>query len=122
VSVTVPFNCSACLALPFAPQSVYGDKENPMFADVREHICHLQAGSYTVSYRLSQPLKRAYDLDTPMWELREDPETVKKLEGLLDLTGIAEEYMGRSVRAYADMHRATMDEERLRRIGAALEA
>ena len=122
VSVTVPFNCSACLALPFAPQSVYGDKENPMFADVREHICHLQAGSYTVSYRLSQPLKRAYDLDTPMWELREDPETVKKLEGLLDLAGIAEEYMGRSVRAYADMHRATMDEERLRRIGAALEA
>ena len=47
-----------------------------------------------MSYRLSQPLKRAYDLDTPMWELREDPETVKKLEGLLDLTGIAGNHKG----------------------------
>lgn len=47
----VPFGCEADLVLPHTPDSVYADASNPIFADVREEICHLAAGTYTVAYQ-----------------------------------------------------------------------
>lgn len=120
VSVTVPFNCSALLTLPLAPKDVFEDKDNPMFADVRDSVCYLRSGSYTVSYRLSETLKKTYDLDTPMWKLKAEPEVVEKLNGILDLTEIKEEYMGRSVQGYHDMFPGLISEEQMERIAAVL--
>ena len=122
VSVTIPFQCSAFLHLPLAPQEVYADKANPMFADVQDGVCHLPAGTYTVSYRLTEPLRKTYDMDTPMWKLKAEPEVVQRLSGLLDLQGIAEEYMGRSVAGYADMFKGMISDERLEQIRAVLAA
>ena len=103
LSVEVPFNCSAVLNLPLAPQELYEDKTNPMFAEVRDGVCYLQSGRYTVSYRLAAPLRRTYNLDTPMWQLKAVPEVVKALDGLLDLEEIGDGDRGRSVRAYQYM-------------------
>lgn len=50
LSVTVPFGCSATLQLPLARPETYGDQENPMFACVKDGICYLNAGTYTVRY------------------------------------------------------------------------
>ncbi|MCD8188881.1 MAG: glycoside hydrolase family 78 protein [Clostridiales bacterium] len=50
LSVTVPFGCSATLQLPLARPETYGDQENPMFACVKNGICYLNAGTYTVRY------------------------------------------------------------------------
>ncbi|MCM1122615.1 MAG: glycoside hydrolase family 78 protein [Eubacterium sp.] len=119
LSVTVPFGGSALLYLPEASQEIYEDSRNPMFADVRDGVCYLQPGSYTVSYRLAQPLRKIYDLNTPMWQLKAEPEVVEALKELIDLTGIAEEYMGRSVRVYDGMFR-NIGEERLEKIAAVL--
>ncbi len=116
LSVEVPFNCSALLCLPLAPQEIYGDKANPVFADVREGVCYLQAGSYAVSYRLSEPLSKTYDLDTPMWKLKAEPEVVSALEGLIGLAEIGEEYMGRSIREYQDMFKGSISKEKMGRI------
>ena len=113
ISVSVPFGGSALLQLPLVPNEVYGDKANPMFADVRDGICYLQPGDYMVSYQLSEPLRKTYDLDTPMWKLKAEPEVVGALGGLLDLAQIAEEYMGHSVRGYAGMFREILSKERL---------
>ena len=120
LSVTVPFNCSAVMRLPLAPQAVYEDTENLMFADVRNGECYLQAGTYTVSYCLSKPLKKTYDLDTPMWKLKAEPEVVERLAGLLDLREIAEEYMGQSVLGYADRYKGMISDERMEQIRIAL--
>lgn len=120
LSVTVPFNCSAVMRLPLAPQAVYEDTENPMFVDVRNGECYLQAGTYTVSYCLSKPLKKTYDLDTPMWKLKAEPEVVERLAGLLDLREIAEEYMGQSVLGYADRYKGMISDERMEQIRIAL--
>ncbi len=57
LSVTVPFGCSATLRLPLATGEVLADRSNPMFADVREGICHLGPGTYRVSYETSRPLQ-----------------------------------------------------------------
>jgi len=119
LSVTVPFGGSAFLYLPEASPEVYEDSDHPMFADVRDGVCYLQPGSYTVSYRLARPLRKIYDLDTPMWKLKAEPEVVGALKELIDLTGIAEEYMGRSVRDYDNMFR-NIGEEQLEKIAAVL--
>jgi len=52
ISVTIPFGCEALLKLPMAPEEVYQDSTNPIFSDVRDGICHLQAGNYQIKYRL----------------------------------------------------------------------
>ena len=122
LSVEVPFGGSALLHLPLAPQEVYGDKTNPMFADVKEGGCYLEPGRYTVSYRLSEPLRKTYDLDTPLWQLKAEPDVVEALEGLLDLKAIGEEYMGRSVRGYQDMFKWIISKETLEQIEAVLAA
>lgn len=120
LSVEVPFGGSAVLYLPLASQEIYEDRTNPMFAEVRDGVCYLQPGRYTVSYRLSEPLRKTYDLDTPMWELKAEPEVVEALNGLLDLSKIGEEYMGRSVRGYQDMFKWMISKETLEQIEAVL--
>ena len=120
VSVEVPFNCSAILKLPLAPKDVLKDKDNPMFADVRDDMCYLQPGIYTVSYQLSETLKKTYDLDMPMWKLKAEPEVVEKLKGILDLTKIKEEYMGHSVQEYLDMFKRLISQEQIEQIEAVL--
>ena len=56
--VTVPFGCQADVALPYAPESLYGDKENAIFAHVEDGVCRLEAGSYSVTYEATAPLRR----------------------------------------------------------------
>ncbi len=73
VRVTVPFGCQADVVLPYAPESVYGDKANPMFADVADGVCHLTAGQYSVSYATTAPLRKIYSTATPLKELLEVP-------------------------------------------------
>lgn len=53
VKVTVPFGCSGELILPLAPESVFEEKQNPLFARVRDGRCLLEAGTYTVSYEMT---------------------------------------------------------------------
>lgn len=48
--VTVPFGCRAALKLPMAGPAVYEDKTNPLFSDVREGVCYLEPGTYSVVY------------------------------------------------------------------------
>lgn len=49
LSVSVPFGCRAALQLPMADEKVY-EKENPMFANVKDGLCYLEPGDYTVEY------------------------------------------------------------------------
>ena len=57
LSFTVPFGCTAALRLPLAKEEVYQDTRNPMFADVRDGVCHLVSGDYTVSYETAEEVK-----------------------------------------------------------------
>lgn len=60
VYLTVPFGAEADVTLPDAPESVYEDSSNPLFASVDmnesssngEKICHVGPGRYEVSYEL----------------------------------------------------------------------
>jgi len=50
MTVQVPFDAQAALMLPFAGPETYEKQDNPMFADVRDGVCLLTAGTYHVIY------------------------------------------------------------------------
>ena len=56
VAVTVPFGCTAELALPLAGAGTLSDRSNPMFSDVCGGVCRLTAGSYSVTYDTETPV------------------------------------------------------------------
>ena len=56
ICVQIPFGCQAALMLPLAKPETYQDGKNPMFADVRDGMCILAAGSYEVVYETTEPL------------------------------------------------------------------
>ena len=56
IAVEVPFGAKADLKLPLAGKSVFNNRKNPIFKSVTDDICHLDAGSYRISYRTSQPI------------------------------------------------------------------
>ncbi len=73
LKVTVPFGCKAELMLPYAPEGLFGDKGNAMFAHVEDGICYLEAGDYSVSYEATRPLRKVYSVDTSLRELLSVP-------------------------------------------------
>lgn len=98
IRVNVPFGCSADLTLPFAGEEVYKDTENPMFADVENGVCHLMPGVYTVSYELTESLKKVYSIDTPICELLANSEVVEALGNMISADAIPSQYWGDSIR------------------------
>ena len=71
ISVHVPFGAEAEVVLPLWD----GEKEegNPLFADVRDGICHLSAGSYSAVYGLKEPIMGILSVDTPIGDLMKYP-------------------------------------------------
>ena len=52
IHITVPFGAKAEVVLPEADKSVFKDKKNPMFNNMKNGICYLEAGSYDVKLNL----------------------------------------------------------------------
>ncbi len=69
LSITVPFDCEAELVLPYAPDALFADHANPMFADVRDGVCYLPAGEYKVSYEATKPLRNTLSVHMSVDEL-----------------------------------------------------
>lgn len=122
MSVTVPFGCSATLRLPYGKEETLRDKSNPMFADVREGICHLEPGSYSVSYETSVPLKKLYSTHTPLNELLANDRIAEKLSGMLPLDQVPGQYRGYSLRQLAEKFGGRVTEEQLDGLDRMLEA
>lgn len=54
------------MALPFAPESLYQNRENSIFAHVVETVkglrCVLQPGVFSIEYETIAPMRRVYDV------------------------------------------------------------
>lgn len=101
LTVSVPFGAKAELHLPLAPKSVMEEKGNPMFGDVQEGVCMLEAGEYSVSYRLIRSLKKKYDMDSTWQELFKNPVISRFLKEELDME-IPRQYWNRTVKELAE--------------------
>lgn len=70
----IPFGCTAEITLPYAPPYLYEQKENRLFAQVKNGICIVKAGTYQVRYTLSESLTQLYTVESPMQEIMADPD------------------------------------------------
>lgn len=100
LEVSVPFGGTAELHLPLAPESVMQEKSNPMFGDVRDVVCVLEAGDYSVAYELTQSVKKEYSMDSTWQELFGNRKIAGYLKEELGMN-IPMQYMNRTVKELA---------------------
>lgn len=50
-----------------------------MFADVRDGVCHIPAGTYSAVYGLSEPIMGTVSVDTPIGDLMKYPGIVEMI-------------------------------------------
>lgn len=113
LTVTVPFGCSAALVLPKAKEETYRDKENPMFADVRDGRCYLTAGTWHVTYETAETLCVHYSTHTPVRLLLEDGEVRRRIPESDRFASIPNQYLGYSLRKISEKFGGRMTEEQL---------
>ena len=108
------------MVLPLAPESVYEDKENPLFEDVENGICRVKAGEYEVTYEASQPLKRKYSIDSTMEELLNHPDIRAFLSQMMEVDMIPDIAYGLSLRDVAKTFAGEIKPEEAQMLDAAL--
>ncbi len=69
VSLTVPFGCTAEVRLPFAPEKLFSEDNNVLFAHTDQGVCQVGPGKYAVTYETTKPLRKIYSTYTPVREL-----------------------------------------------------
>lgn len=120
IKVSVPFGGKAELHLPLAPEAVMKEKGNPMFGNVQEGVCMLEAGSYSVSYQLTRSMKKKYDMDSTWQELFCDPEISRFLKEELRMN-IPQQYRNRTVKELAETFSSEVAGGKLERLEKFLE-
>ena len=101
IEVSIPFGGMAELHLPYAPESVMQENGNPMFRNVRDGVCILEAGDYSVAYELTQSLKKQYTMDSTWQELFNNHKIARYLTEELEMD-IPQQYKNRSVKELAE--------------------
>ena len=99
---------------------MYEEKENPIFADVRDGICHLEPGVYTVSYQTVRPLKTKYSTDTPIQELFENGKVKDALGKMFPVEMIPMQYQSMSIKDLGAQFGQEMSDEQLAQLDAML--
>lgn len=92
LKVEVPFVCLASLTLPLAGPEVFNDQDNPMFAEVVDGQCLLEAGSYEVTYDTLKSLKKVYHTGMPVVQLMANKELCEAIKPIIDLTQTPSQY------------------------------
>lgn len=72
-----------------------------MFRNVRDGVCILEAGDYSVAYELTQSLKKQYTMDSTWQELFNNPKIARYLTEELEMD-IPQQYKNRSVKELAE--------------------
>ena len=119
-SVTVPFGCTAEVTVPMATEEVLSDQSNPLFADVRDGVCHVDAGVYEVCFKLPEKPKGQYTVDTPLKELMENEEIVATLGAQMHFEQIPSHMREESIRGIMEKYAEGVDDEMLNQLDAAL--
>lgn len=68
---------------------------------MRDGVCILEAGDYSVAYELARPLKKQYTMDSTWQELFHNPEIARYLTEELEMD-IPQQYRNRNVKELAE--------------------
>ncbi len=86
IKLSIPFGCRAEVNLPLLPDCFSGKENNPLFDDVKNGICYVEAGEYHVIYKTKEQLRKWYSLDCHVKELMENPRVRRELAYYLPWT------------------------------------
>ena len=121
VTVTVPFGAKAQGILPYAPDSVYHDTDNPLFETVENGICCVKAGQYTVTYKAASPLKKSYSVDSTLEDLLGEPAIRAFLSNMMEVDMIPDLAYGLTLRQAAEAFAGGVSAEQAQRLNVLLE-
>ena len=99
---------------------MYLDESNPLFASVRDGVCHVKAGSYRAEYPASEQLKKTYSTESSMEELLNHPAVRAFLSTLIEVDMIPDAAYPMSLRTVAEVFGGGGDEEQFQMLDAAL--
>jgi alpha-L-rhamnosidase len=95
---TVPFGCTAEIRLPMAVPETFDDVDNPLFANVKDGDCFVEAGTYQVTYELTESIKKVYSTHTLIRDLVANPQIVADLEDQIHFSQLPMQSMDMSLR------------------------
>lgn len=105
VKAEIPFGCTADLELYHAAENTFAEKDNPMFAEVRDRVCVLQTGIYEVVYETTEPLRKKLSSYTPICELLQNETARQMLPKMLPgMDQMPSSMMERSMRQILQMY------------------
>ncbi len=121
IGAEIPFGCEGYLTLPHAPESLFTEGGNPVFDNVKDHICILGPGKYTVSYETDRPLKKIYHADMSVQELLSDPESREVLERIIPgAESLPKQFISYTLRQINEKLDTHISEESIRELDRAL--
>lgn len=118
--VTVPFGAEAEIRLPNASDIVYKDQKNPLFANVKDGSCFVEAGTYEVIYEVDEPLKKKYSVDSTLDDLMNHPQVRNFLASMMDVDMLPDIVYDMSLRDVARLFAKEIEEEQEKMLNAAL--
>ena len=116
IKITIPFGGEGEVRLPHAPEILFEDKTNPLFATVVNGICYITAGNYEVVYEATEKLKKIYSVE----DLLNHPQIRAFLSTMTEVDMIPDAVYGLSFRQVAEMFSGPMDEGQTEMLNTAL--
>ena len=120
ISITIPFGGEGEVRLPHAPEILFEDKTNPLFATVVNGICYITAGNYEVVYEATEKLKKIYSVESKLEDLLNHPQIRAFLSTMTEVDMIPDAVYGLSFRQVAEMFSGPMDEGQAEMLNTAL--
>lgn len=116
LSLRVPFGCEAEVVLPNVPEDVF-EQTNPLFANVKDGVCHVGPGVYKVVYEMTAEAIKYYSLDSKLWQLLKNP----LIKGFLsdnvpNFSMLPSHYFSESLRTVAKIFADAVTEDQLQQI------
>lgn len=120
IKITIPFGGEGEVRLPHAPEILFEDKTNPLFATVVNGICYITAGNYEVVYEATEKLKKIYSVESKLEDLLNHPQIRAFLSTMTEVDMIPDAVYGLSFRQVAEMFSGPMDEGQAEMLNTAL--
>ena len=123
VTLTVPFGCTADVILPYAKAELFAEKDNALFKDTENGVCHVGPGLYEISYETSRPLKKIFSVDMTIGELFAEPKVRETLERRYPMIAqVPNMFRDATLRELSRQYMGQVSEEELEEVNEILEA
>ena len=121
INVTIPFGCVGKLSIPLIKDSQFEDTNNEIFNNVKNGVCYLETGSYSLTYETSQALKEIFNTDTPIRIIKNNANIVNSLAQILPLNRIPSNYDDLTIKQVAVKFGGQLSEEKIEALDKILE-